>query len=369
MSQPNLPNITPNITLTRDDALNLLLSSIAFEELGLAHIINAEGEKIQFALGTLPGVTGPGASLQDVLNINNSVRDTLDVAMKKELLLDSKLNTVSGLISASGGTGMGATGPTGATGATGPQGPPGTGGTGNGATGPTGPTGATGATGPAGIQGPAGPQGNDGPVGPQGVQGVQGPQGAQGIQGIPGPTGATGPVATGATGLTGPTGATGLSAASYGYLSLLAVPNTGNYGITTNAFLPLNTIGLLSNMTTTTFTNLPSVFPAQAQTVTGLVIQNTGVYLASWSVSVNDFKTYQLVTVNTATSPATPTPISNTNSFAEGGAMLTNVAIVPLTAGQVIGVQNFSGGDTLRGNPVESGNNAIGGFLTLMQIG
>ncbi|MGQ3740392.1 hypothetical protein ACUBUI_32355, partial [Bacillus sp. Fil] len=98
MSQPNLPNITPNITLTRDDALNLLLSSIAFEELGLAHILNAEGEKIQFALGTLPGVTGPGASLQDVLNINSSVQDTLDMAMKKELLLDSKLNTVSGLI-------------------------------------------------------------------------------------------------------------------------------------------------------------------------------------------------------------------------------------------------------------------------------
>lgn len=56
------------------------------------------------------------------------------------------------------------------------------------------------------------------------------------------------------------------------------------------------------------------------------------------SVSVNDFKTYQLVTVNTATSPATPTPIANTNSFAEGGAMLINVAIVSLTAGQILGV-------------------------------
>ncbi|PHC36248.1 hypothetical protein COF09_29455, partial [Bacillus toyonensis] len=76
--------------------------------------------------------------MQYILNINNSVRDTLDMAMKKELLLDSKLNTVSGLISVSGGTGMGATGPTGATG---PQGPPGPGGTGSGATGPPGPAG------------------------------------------------------------------------------------------------------------------------------------------------------------------------------------------------------------------------------------
>ncbi|PFB39908.1 hypothetical protein CN404_30630, partial [Bacillus thuringiensis] len=109
MSQSNIPNITPNITLTRDDALNLLLSSIAFEELGLAHIINAEGEKIQFALGTLPGVTGPGASLQDVLRVNSSVQDTLEMAMKKELLLDSKLSKVSSLISSTNG----GTGPTG----------------------------------------------------------------------------------------------------------------------------------------------------------------------------------------------------------------------------------------------------------------
>ncbi|MED0970837.1 hypothetical protein [Bacillus paramycoides] len=40
MSQANIPNITPTITLTREDAINLLLSSIALEELGLAHIIN-----------------------------------------------------------------------------------------------------------------------------------------------------------------------------------------------------------------------------------------------------------------------------------------------------------------------------------------
>ena len=50
MSQPNLPNITPAITLSRDDAINLIISSIAMEEMGLSHIINTEGEK--HALGT-----------------------------------------------------------------------------------------------------------------------------------------------------------------------------------------------------------------------------------------------------------------------------------------------------------------------------
>ncbi|MCG7409196.1 hypothetical protein MH117_17400 [Paenibacillus sp. ACRRX] len=66
MSQANLPNITPSITITRDDALNLILSSIAIEELGLGHIINAEAEKIQYAIGTLPGLTVP-TTISDLL--------------------------------------------------------------------------------------------------------------------------------------------------------------------------------------------------------------------------------------------------------------------------------------------------------------
>ncbi|MEM1500580.1 BclA C-terminal domain-containing protein [Bacillus velezensis] len=140
MSQPNLPNITPVVTLSRDDTINLLLSSIAMEELGMAHILNAEGEKIQYALGTIPGLTGPPSSLADILNLNESVRDTLDSLMKQELLLGSKLDSISNIPTLAGPTG--ATGPTGPTGAIGPAG----------ATGPTGSIGPTGATG-AGLQG------------------------------------------------------------------------------------------------------------------------------------------------------------------------------------------------------------------------
>ncbi len=45
MSFPNIPNISPTIAITREDAINLLLTSIAMEELGLSHIFDAEGGK------------------------------------------------------------------------------------------------------------------------------------------------------------------------------------------------------------------------------------------------------------------------------------------------------------------------------------
>lgn len=47
MSQANIPNITPDITVTKEQSLHLLLSSIAMNELAFSHLINAEAEKLQ----------------------------------------------------------------------------------------------------------------------------------------------------------------------------------------------------------------------------------------------------------------------------------------------------------------------------------
>ncbi|MCY8512348.1 BclA C-terminal domain-containing protein [Bacillus atrophaeus] len=261
MSQPNFPNITPVVTLSRDDTINLLLSSIAMEELGMAHILNAEGEKIQYTLGTLPGLTGPPSTLDDVLNMSASVRDTLDSLMKQELLLGSKLDSIANIPTLAGPTGvtgaglqgivvfdplvaptytvgqvvlyngssyvantaspagfpdasadytlLASAGPTGITGVTGVTGSTGiTGAIGvTGATGPTGVTGTTGATGVSGPTGITGITGVTGPTGTTGVTGVSGPTGITGITGVTGPTGATG--TTGATGVSGPTGIIG----------------------------------------------------------------------------------------------------------------------------------------------------------------
>jgi hypothetical protein len=70
--------------------------------LALAHIINAEAEKLQFVLGTLgdTGVTFSPAevSLGDLLEVNASVRRTLRDVIKKEMLLEFKFENVLDLL-------------------------------------------------------------------------------------------------------------------------------------------------------------------------------------------------------------------------------------------------------------------------------
>ena len=172
MSQPTFPQIDP--PLTREGSLNEIISSIAMEELSLSHILNAEGEKLQYVLGTLPGLD-EAAALEEVLQVNQSVKDTLSSVMEQQMALSAKLSAALKAPTAPG--------PAGPTGPTGPTGP---------AEGAAGPTGATGPTGPDGAEGAAG---------------ATGPDGAAGVTGATGPTGTAG--ADGATGATGPTGPTG----------------------------------------------------------------------------------------------------------------------------------------------------------------
>lgn len=72
-------------------AITDLLQSIALQQAGLAHIINAEGEKIQTALGTA------GVTIADMIDINKSVSDTLTKVIKMEMLLQFKLEEVNRL--------------------------------------------------------------------------------------------------------------------------------------------------------------------------------------------------------------------------------------------------------------------------------
>ena len=94
MSFPNIPQVTPTISINRTQVVNLLLASVAFEELGLAHIINSEAEKLQAALGTLPGLSVTVPSFNALLSINREVRRTLQTALKSQMLLQFKLEDI-----------------------------------------------------------------------------------------------------------------------------------------------------------------------------------------------------------------------------------------------------------------------------------
>ncbi|MDM5215061.1 hypothetical protein QUF94_27460 [Peribacillus sp. NJ4] len=101
MSFPNIPNITPAISVTVEQTIPLLLNSIALEELALAHIMNAEAEKLQFVLGTLPTGTALSpavVSLAELFAVDSSVQRTLRDVIKKEMLLQFKFENVLDLI-------------------------------------------------------------------------------------------------------------------------------------------------------------------------------------------------------------------------------------------------------------------------------
>lgn len=91
MSMPNIPNPNPQISVNRDDAVNIILSSIGMEELSLAHILNAEAEKIQFALGTLETAGGQASSMTDILETNKLASKMVRNVIKNQMLLSMKM--------------------------------------------------------------------------------------------------------------------------------------------------------------------------------------------------------------------------------------------------------------------------------------
>ena len=94
MSMPHFPNITPIIDIDREQALTMILASIALEEMGLAHIINAEGERIQFVLNSK--MSHP-CSITDIKDVNQGVERVIREILKLQMLLQEKLEHVVSL--------------------------------------------------------------------------------------------------------------------------------------------------------------------------------------------------------------------------------------------------------------------------------
>ena len=78
----------------REESINQIIASIALEELALSHVINAEGEKIQYVLGTLVvpdrGLSG-GITIDGLVALDNSVAAVLQSAAVSMAALADKL--------------------------------------------------------------------------------------------------------------------------------------------------------------------------------------------------------------------------------------------------------------------------------------
>ena len=90
MSMPVFPKINPDITC--ESAINMILASIAMEELALSHIMNAEGEKLQSVIKHLESSCGGWEyGVDKLLAVNKSVSDMLDRVSQNQMLLKSKM--------------------------------------------------------------------------------------------------------------------------------------------------------------------------------------------------------------------------------------------------------------------------------------
>ncbi|MCK8823777.1 hypothetical protein [Fuchsiella alkaliacetigena] len=85
MSAPEIPE------RTQEEALTDLLESIALEETALAHILNAEGKKIQAIAGMMEEGT---ITSEEAIEQQEAIIRMLRMPIKKQMLLQFKLEDV-----------------------------------------------------------------------------------------------------------------------------------------------------------------------------------------------------------------------------------------------------------------------------------
>lgn len=79
-----MPVITPG-TITREDSVGDIIESIAAQEGAIAHILNAESEKLQKIIAS------SDVSVQQLLAANKSVKNSVDTVIGLEIALKAKL--------------------------------------------------------------------------------------------------------------------------------------------------------------------------------------------------------------------------------------------------------------------------------------
>ena len=94
MGLPKFPDSSD--ILSREKAIDAILTSIAMEETALSHIITAESEKIQFAINEAKNK--PECDLCTVLKVNKSVESVLDKVNDMQILLKNKLRIAANFV-------------------------------------------------------------------------------------------------------------------------------------------------------------------------------------------------------------------------------------------------------------------------------
>lgn len=89
MSMPSFPKDGAN--MTREQALTMIIASIAMEESALGRVIDAEGDKLRYILDRCQEAGGCGEVPKEILEVNASVTRLLDAAAKNQMALQSKL--------------------------------------------------------------------------------------------------------------------------------------------------------------------------------------------------------------------------------------------------------------------------------------
>ncbi|MEG0995298.1 MAG: hypothetical protein RSE91_04990 [Bacilli bacterium] len=86
-----MPIIKPS-DITREQSVGDIIESIAMEESAIAHILNAESEKLNKV------ISDPSATPQQLMATNKSIKNTVDAIIRMESVLQSKLNLFESMI-------------------------------------------------------------------------------------------------------------------------------------------------------------------------------------------------------------------------------------------------------------------------------
>jgi len=89
---PTFPK--PDNILTREQSINAILTSIAVEETAIGHVIEAESEKIRYAIDCAKVKGCNCTDMQKIIEVNQSVTNLIEKATVMQVVLKDKLSAV-----------------------------------------------------------------------------------------------------------------------------------------------------------------------------------------------------------------------------------------------------------------------------------